>query len=97
MSRSKKLNGSIQLLAEAFSDVITEAMDPLNKSVCDMREDISGIKSDVNDLKSDVSGIKSDVSGIKSDLKTTNENMASQFSDQKRYICEQIDNRLKNR
>ena len=73
---SRKLNGSVEVLARAMRDVFTEAV----------QEGIGPVRKDVAGLKENIAEIKEDVAGVKRDIKTTNENMQAQFASQEKKI-----------
>ncbi len=80
-----KLNGSVNLLAQALRDVFSEAMTSVRNGVkADMKEMESGIRSDMNTMEGRLSD----------HIDTTNQNMASQFAEQEKKMGKMIDKKL---
>lgn len=77
MTGNPKLNGSVDLLAQAmrsvFSEAVQGAVEPLAEQVKAVRTDVSELRSDMN-----------------KQIKTTNENMQSQFAQQEKKIGQLI-------
>ena len=79
----EKLNGSVDLLANAFRSVIVEAMESTEQS---MSKRFDGI-----DKRFD--GIDKAIDTTNESIKTTNENMQAQFAKQEEKIADLVKRR----
>lgn len=74
MKQKNKLNGSLNRLAEAFGDVlreaVEEAVEPVKSDMSQLRQALEVTDGNVLELKKDVSGLKKDVSDFKSRFDT---------------------------
>ena len=77
---NSKLNGSVQALAQALSDVFVEALKPV-------REDVKGLKDDVGTLTTRVDGLASG-------LDTTAKNVQAQLAQHRKEVNDILDRRL---
>ena len=71
-SNREPLNGSVELLARAMREVITDAvtqgMGPLSGQVACIRQDLTGVKDDLAEVKEDLAAVKEDLAEVKEDL-----------------------------
>ena len=71
-SNREPLNGSVELLARAMREVITDAVTqgigPLSGQVACIREDLAGVKEDLAGVKEDLAEVKEDLAEVKEDL-----------------------------
>ena len=88
---NQKVNGSVLKLAQAFRNVITEAIQPIEKR---MDERMDGFENNINILKESFSEQRKNIDET---INNTNENMQSQFSAQEEkmaYNFKGIDNQF---
>ena len=82
---NKKLNGSVDLLAQAMRQVFQESVEAVHT---DMKEDLKdmgeGIRSEMKDMN------KTTNENMQKMNKTTNENMQSQFAEQEKKIGQML-------
>ena len=68
LARNKKINDSAYSLANAFRDVIVDAVSPIRDDISGMRGDISGMRNDTSGMRGDISGMRNDTSGMRGDI-----------------------------
>jgi len=90
-----KLNGSVNVLAEAmrnvFSEAVISAVEPLREDMQAMENRLNGR---IDDLETRIDNVKNDletrIDNVKNDLETridtTNQNMQAQFAHQEKKI-----------
>lgn len=75
-NRTKQLNGSADLLAEAIRSVVTDAIEVgtsgLREDVNSMREDVNSLREDVNSLRGEVTDLRVDLTGRIDSLEKSN-------------------------
>jgi len=80
MEEKSKLNGSVNLLADAmrkvFSEAVESAVDPLTTEVKAVRGELAGMRTEMLDMEG----------RLNERIDTTNKNMQSQFAEQQKEI-----------
>lgn len=92
---SRKLNGSVDLLAKAMRDVFTEsvetAIEPLRT---EMRTEIRAMRTEMRDMESRLNG-RIDETNARID--TTNQNMQAQFAQHRKDVADDVRKILKEK
>ena len=90
-SSREPLNGSVELLARAMREVITDAVtqgiEPLSGQVACIREDLSGVKEDLAGVKDEVK-----VVGVRMD--NMEANVQAQLAEHRKQVAADIRRQL---
>lgn len=91
-SNREPLNGSVELLARAMREVITDAVTqgigPLSGQVACIRDDLAGVKDDLAEVKEDLAGVKEDLAGVKDEVKVLGVRMDNMESNVQAQLAE---------
>ena len=90
-SNKEPLNGSVELLARAMREVITDAvtqgMGPLSSQVACIRQDLTGVRDDLAEVKDEVK-----VLGVRMD--NMESNVQAQLAEHRKQVAADIRRQL---
>lgn len=97
-SNKEPLNGSVELLARAMREVITDAvtqgMGPLSSQVACIREDLAGVKEDLAEVKEDLAGVKDEVKVLGVRMDNMESNVQAQLAEHRKQVAADIRRQL---
>ena len=90
----KKLNGSVDLLAEAMRQVFTESVEAVesrmtahfDKRIDGLDKRIDGLDKRIDGLDRRIDGLEKRIDVLDKNIDTTNQNMQAQFAEQEKKI-----------